>query len=263
MPYADNDGVRIRYTERGRGEPLLLLMGLGAPGEVWELHAQAYERHFRCLLVDNRGAGHSDKPDGPYATAQMARDALAVLDAAGVERAHVAGISMGSGIAQELALAAPERVRSLVLVASWARCDAYMRAVFGSFRHLRAVASPADFVQMLQLWIWAPQPYNQRARELLEAQAVAAEGYMPLHAFQAQCDACAEHDTLERLGEISAPVLLTSGDADIFTPLRLSEEMEDLIPDAELLVLPGCGHVHHWEALETFNARTTEFMRGR
>lgn len=261
MPFADSGAVRISYTERGRGAPLLLLMGLGAPGAVWELHARDYEREFRCLLVDNRGAGGSDAPEGPYSTELMARDALAVLDHAGVEQAHVAGISMGSGIAQELALLAPERVRSLVLVASWARCDAYMRGIFESFRRLRAVASPADFVQMLQLWIWAPGHYNQRTDELEEAQSLAAEAPMPLHAYQAQCDACAEHDTLDRLGDITAPVLLTSGDTDIFTPLHLSETMRDRIPGAELMVLPGCGHVHHWEALATFNARTAEFMR--
>lgn len=116
MPFVDTNGIRMHYEERGSGEPLVLLMGLGAPGSLWEDHVQAFEQHFRCLLVDNRGAGESDKPAGPYSTRMMAEDTAGLLRALGVEQARVAGISMGSGIAQELALAYPELVRSLVLI---------------------------------------------------------------------------------------------------------------------------------------------------
>ena len=83
---------------------------------------------------------------------------------------------------------------------------------------------------------------------------------MPLQAFQAQCDACSTHDVYDRLGQIAAPALLTVGDADIFTPLRLSAEMQERMPNAELLVFHGRGHIHHWEDLERFNARTTAFL---
>src|SRR5262249_7925090 len=153
MAQVKTNGITLNYEEQGSGEPLILLMGLGAPGGKWADHVAAYAQHFRCILIDNRGAGESDKPDGPYTTRQLADDAAGLMQALGIECAHVAGLSMGSGIAQELALAYPARVRSLVLISSWARCDAYTRAVLEHFRKMRALATPADFVQLLQLWI--------------------------------------------------------------------------------------------------------------
>ena len=89
------DGISIHYETRGEGEPLLLVMGLGADGSVWEEHVQEYEKHFQCVLIDNRGVGQSDKPAGPYSTERMARDVLEVAESLGFERAHAAGISMG------------------------------------------------------------------------------------------------------------------------------------------------------------------------
>jgi pimeloyl-ACP methyl ester carboxylesterase len=262
VPSVTCNGINIHYQEQGRGEPLILIMGLGAPGSLWEDHLAAYGQHFRCLTIDNRGAGDSDKPAGPYTTRMMADDTAALMEELGIDKARVAGISMGSGIAQELALSYPNKVRSMVLVSSWARCDRYTVAVFEQFKKMRALASPADFMQLLQLWIASPAHYGAQYDEMLQGQQEAADGYMPLHAFQAQCDACSRHDTLQRLDQIAAPALLTVGDADIFTPLRFSVEMHERMPDSELLVFPGWGHIHHWEDLERFNAASTAFLLG-
>lgn len=261
MPSVIANGLRMHYEERGSGEPLVLLMGLSAPGAAWEPHVAAYEQHFRCIVLDNRGAGESDKPVGPYTTVLMAEDTAGVMEALGLEQAHVAGLSMGSGIAQELALRHPKRVRSLVLTASWARCDRYTAAVFEHFKRLRAVAAPAEFVQLLQLWIYTAEYYETHYADFVQGQREAATGYyMDLQSFCAQADACISHDTLDRLPGIQAPVLLTCGTGDIFTPLRLSEAMQARLPNAQLLLLPGLGHCHHWEDLATFNRETTRFL---
>jgi pimeloyl-ACP methyl ester carboxylesterase len=190
----------------------------------------------------------------------MAEDTAELMGALGIKTARVAGLSMGSAIAQELALAHPDMVRSLVLISSWSRCDPYTVALFEHFKRMRALASPADFTQLLQLWIAAPEHYGAHYEEMLQGQREAADGYMPLHAFQAQCDACSGHDAFDRLAQIEAPALLTVGDADIFTPLRLSAEMHERMPHSELLVFPSRGHIHHWEELEQFNARTLAFL---
>lgn len=255
-----SDGARIHFEERGSGPPLVLLMGLGAPGSLWTDHVAAYEQHFRCVLIDNRGAGQSDQPAGPYTTRMMAEDTARVMQSLGIEQARVAGISMGSAIAQELALAHPTLVRSLVLVSSWARTDAYTDAIFDHFNKMRALASPAEFVQLLQLWIASPAFYGENVASLVRDQDHAADGYMPLPAFAAQCDACRSHSTLDRLAEISAPSLLTVGEVDIFTPMRLSLEMHGKLPNSELLVFEGCGHIHHWEDVQRFNDRTLDFL---
>jgi pimeloyl-ACP methyl ester carboxylesterase len=260
MPFVQANGITIHYHELGQGDPLVLIMGLGAPGSLWEKHVAVYKRHFQCILMDNRGAGGSDKPGGPYTTKMMANDTIGLMDALGIDNARVTGISTGSAIAQELALSYPDRVRSLVLVSSWSRCDRYTKVVFEHFKKMRALASSADFTQLLQLWIATAVYYEEHHDELVQGQQEAEQGYMPLHAFEAQCDACSTHDTFDRLGEIIAPTLLTVGEADIFTPLRLTAEMHERMPNSELLVFPGWGHIHHWEDLTRFNACTAEFL---
>jgi len=260
MPSVASNRIRIHYEEQGSGDPLILIMGLGAPGNRWTDHVSAYEKHFRCLLVDNRGAGESDKPSGPYTTKLMAEDTAGLMVALGIESARIAGISMGSAIAQELALAYPHKVRSLVLISSWSRCDRYTQAVFEHFKKMRELASPADFVQLLQLWIASAPYYEENFDQMVKDQETATEDYMPLDAFQAQSDACSLHNTFDRLDKIAAPTLLTVGDADIFTPPRLTVEMHEKMPGSKMVVFKGLGHIHHWEALNRFNDVTTQFL---
>src|SRR5271170_7950583 len=115
MPYTISDGARIYWEESGTGEPLLLIMGLGYPHEMWHRTRPVVSSHYRTILFDNRGVGKSDVPEGAYSISQMAADAAAVLDAAGIAKANIFGISMGGMIAQEFTLNYPERVSRLVL----------------------------------------------------------------------------------------------------------------------------------------------------
>src|SRR5207248_1506721 len=146
------------------------------------------------------------------------------------------------------------------LISSWSRCDRYTQAVFDHFKKARAQLSPADFVQLLQLWIAAAPYYEEHYAQMLEDQANAHEGYMPLHAFAAQCDACSTHQAVEQLDQIHVPALLTVGDMDIFTPLRLTTEMHARLPASEMAVFEGRGHIHHWEDLQRFNTLTTRYL---
>lgn len=260
MPTVISNGIRIYFEERGNGDPLILLMGLGTPGSRWVDHVASYEKYFRCILVDNRGAGGSDKPNGPYTTRIMADDTAGLMLALGIENARVAGISMGSAIAQELALSYPKLVRSLVLISSWSRCDRYTQNVFEHFKRIRKTSSPGEFTQLIQLWIASAAYYNEHFDNMVQDQTKTQDDYMPIHAFQAQCDACGMHDTFSRLDKITVPTLLTVGDADIFTPLRLTVEMNEKMPNSKMEVFNGLGHIHHWEDLERFNYVTTQFL---
>jgi len=118
MPFVQTNGIQFYYEERGsaNAEPLLLIMGITAPGAVWEPHASYWEKEFRCIIGDNRGVGKSEKPLGPYSTAQMADDYAGLLDELQLKNVHVVGCSMGSTIAQQLAVRHPNKVRSLVLM---------------------------------------------------------------------------------------------------------------------------------------------------
>jgi pimeloyl-ACP methyl ester carboxylesterase len=253
------NGIELAYTERGSGEPLVLIMGLGADRSAWDLHVEAFERRFRCFAVDNRGSGASSTPGGPYSTAEMADDYAGLIRSLGTGPVRVAGISMGGAIAQELALRHPELVERLVLVSTWARCDDYTKEIFRHFSRMRGAASPDEFARLLQLWIWTPAYLNAHLQELQDVRRQPAT--MPQHAFDAQCAACIEHDTAGRLADIAVPTLITAGDRDIFTPLAFAEELHEHIRGSSLKVFPGTGHAHHWEVLDEFNEFTTEWLR--
>lgn len=260
--YADSSGTKIYYQQRGEGEPLILIMGFGADGGLWEQHVQEYEKHFKCFLIDNRGVGESDQPKGPYNTAMMADDVIAVMNHASVQKAKVAGISMGGAIAQELALRHPDRVSCLVLISTWPKFNNYTKTVYENLKKLRVTSHPADFMELLQLWIFAPPYYEKNMAELKEGQAGAANNPNPQsqNGFEGQLDACIHHDTVDRLLQIKVPTLITVGDMDIFTPPAFSKILHEGIEGAVYVNFPTGGHVHHWEDLERFNRVTTEFL---
>lgn len=264
-PFVHVNGIKLAYEERGSGEPLVLIMGLGADGPVWDLHARAYAEKFRCFLVDNRGTGESDKPEGPYTTTQMADDYAGLIRELGLGKVRVAGISMGGAIAQELALRHPDLVRSLVLVCTWAKFEPYAAQTFDNLARLRPLTTPEDFLQLLHLWIWTPAYINAHADEMAKERAAANAAledgtWMPPHAFAAQASACITHDAAARVKNIAVPTLLTIGAADIFTPPAYTEYLHKHIPGSEVVTFPGWGHVHHWEDLERFNQVTRDWL---
>jgi pimeloyl-ACP methyl ester carboxylesterase len=259
---SESTPTKLHFVTRGEGPPLVLIMGLGADGSVWEEHVKAYETHFKCYLLDNRGIGLSLKPAGPYTTALMADDVAATMDAAGIASAAVAGLSMGGAIAQELALRHPTRVTKLVLVSTWAQCDDYMKRVFTHFKDMRAVCTLGQFMQLLLLWIWTPAWMQAHSADMDQACLDADSNDMPQprQGFEGQCDACITHDTVERLSNITVPTLITIGTLDIFTPPACSEFLHAHLPGSRLVHFTQSGHVHHWEALADFNATTTHFL---
>lgn len=260
--YADSNGTKIYYQIRGTGEPLVLLMGFGADGNVWEKHVLEYEKHFKCILIDNRGVGLSDQPKGSYTTTMMAADTVAVMDHAGIENARVAGISMGGAIAQELVINYKDKVKSLALISTWPKFNNYTTTVYENLKKLRVTSTPDTFMELLQLWIFAPPYYERGMEDLREVQVGAAANHSPQsrEGFEGQLDACIQHDTVSRLSEIKVPTLITVGDMDIFTPPAFSKVLQQGINNSTCISFPEGGHVHHWEDLDRFNKITTEFL---
>src|SRR5438105_12628721 len=141
MEVIAKDGSRLHVVERGQGDPVLWLQGLNAPAAAWAVQLAHFAHSHRSIAPDARGVGASDAPPPPYTTRGMADDSLAVLDALGVQRAHVVGLSLGGAVAQELALAHPERVRSLALLSSFAVQAPRSRALLQAWRVVYAVAA--------------------------------------------------------------------------------------------------------------------------
>ncbi|SHM62773.1 Pimeloyl-ACP methyl ester carboxylesterase [Cyclobacterium lianum] len=264
MPTIQSNGINLYYEERGEGEPLLLIMGITAPGSVWEKHVDYWQKSFRCILVDNRGVGSSDKPPGPYSSAQMADDCAGLLHHLGINKARIAGVSMGSIIAQQLAIRHPELVRSMVLMCPWARCDNTARDIFTHMIDIKARLKPEEFAVYIQLLIFSKTSFDDpdMYHSMLEDRKNAAldPNPQPLIGLAGQAEACMHHDVLDLLSGIQQPVLVTGGEKDAFTPEWMTREVASAIPNSQLHIYPNSGHAFHWENLDDFNHRVRQWL---
>ncbi|NQY11040.1 MAG: alpha/beta fold hydrolase [Flavobacteriales bacterium] len=260
--YVDIKGVHIHYQNIGKGEPLILLHGLGMDGSLWDKHVAEYKKHFRCIVIEQRGVGRSSQPPGPYTTAMMADDVVAVMEHAKVDKARIAGISMGGAIAQELALNHPEKVRSMVLISTWPKFNNFATTVYENLKKLRITSEADTFKELMQLWIYSPLYYKEGKARLAKWQKVALNDNNPQsqNGFEGQIDACINHDTMDRLRRIKVPTLITCGEQDIITPTKFSKFLRHNIINSQFVSFPEGGHAHHWENLEKFNKVTTDFF---
>ena len=263
MAYArGSDGTRLHYEVVGRrhGQPVLFIQGLGASKHGWDLQRLAFAPSYRVIAHDNRGAGRSDKPFGTYDLEQMADDAIAVLDHAGIDSAHVVGASMGGAISQMLTVKYPERVRSLTLACTACRNHPWRREVIGSWAEMAAERGMGEMAQVAARWVIGPRSFRR---------AWPAMGWLgplattrPSHGFVAQARAilAADETMSDRLAEITVPTLVIVGNQDILTPRGDSEEIAERISTAELVVLSGAAHGLMFEHASTFNKVLGEFL---
>src|SRR6188472_2961767 len=218
MPQVDVDGVIINYDVQGEGDPLLLIPYTSADHACYAFQLPAYTEHFSCIAVDLPGSGESDKPPGPYSTEGYADQVAGFLGAIGIERAHVAGVSLGAAVGIHLAARHPGRVRSLSLHSGWDATDAYLTSVLDQWRTL-ASALPAIanvVIQGIFPWCFTPEMYAERP-ELVDTLVDFVRGRpaQPVDAFLAQTDAGIAHDASAVLGKIDAPTLITFGARDL------------------------------------------------
>ena len=262
MPKIRVGDLEMWYLEAGAGEPLLLIMGFGGDHLAWGFQFGAFAERYRVIAFDNRGAGQTEAPDAPYTTRLMAEDARGLLDALGIDRAHVLGVSMGGMIAQELVLNHPERVRSLHLACTTARPDPYLHALSAAWREVRTRLSREAALRTIALWLFAPGTYNERGDfvEMLLQNALANPYPQSLTGFLRQSEAIEGHDALERLGAIQCPTLVSVADEDILVPPRFSRELNERIPGSSLRTVAQAGHVYFWERPDDFNALTLDFL---
>jgi pimeloyl-ACP methyl ester carboxylesterase len=239
---------------------VLLIAGLGDPAEAWEGQLDGLSDRYRVVAFDNRGAGRSPMPEAPLTPASMADDAAAILAELELPHAHVMGFSMGTAIAQELALRHPELVSSLVLVSAYARADALSRAQFEFWRWL-ADAAPGerDFFAAFFTWVYSPGAHEDGTVAQIIEEAMAFPHQQPLEGFQAQVDACLAHDTTDRLAQIAVPTLVIAGEFDIIFPPRFGQFVADQIPGSRFEVMRGQAHQPFQEVRDEFNDMVDTF----
>jgi 3-oxoadipate enol-lactonase len=263
MPKVKVNDIQLYYEVHGQGEPLVLIMGLGASTLGWNMQVPTLSREFQVIAFDNRGSGRSDKPATPYTIRLFADDTAGLMDALGIASAHVYGQSMGGIIAQELALSYPERVRTLVLGSTTCGGE---QAVPALPEHVTLMASlntiNAEEAAEKGLPLMYSEEFIARKRRELIARALAeAELRPPLDAFVRQLQATMSHNTYDRLPQIRCPTLIISGADDKIVPAENSSILAERIPNAELVVLPRAGHGYLMECAEESNAIVLDFLR--
>ena len=262
MPTTQNDGLDLAYSVSGEGPPLLIISGLSAERSFWGL-ARPLLAGFTLIEFDNRDIGKSARATAPYTAADMARDALAVLDVSGFEKAHVIGHSMGGMIAQELAIAAPQRVNRLVLANTLARNNLYTTEIMRLFKELRLqLDNELTFGAALTSFVFGMGTLNKIPLFAAVQQSLDAGLYQEKDAFIRQVGVCVAFDSLTRLGHISAPTLAIYCDEDrIFAP-AVVRELADGIRGAQLDEIIDSGHCPMVEAPENFCTTVRAFLNG-
>jgi len=258
MSFVENQGAKLYWDEQGQGEPILLIMGLGWPATMWHRTRPALNTRYRTIALDNRGAGRSDVPRGPYSISTMAADAAAVLDAAGVASAHVLGASMGGMIAQEFALRYPGRVRSLVLACTACGGPHATQAAPEVVQLLfQRQGTPEQRAEAVVPFIYAPTTPRQRIDEDL---AILSKNYATPEGYMGQLQGIMAWKSYSRLPQIQTPALVVHGVNDRLVPAANSDLLASRIPGAQLVKLPNASHIFITDQPEASHRSFLQFL---
>ena len=262
MPYVKlNTGINAFYRREGEGPPLVLIMGTGLDHGCWDGQVEEYRGSYECVRFDNRGTGRTESGDGDVSTRLMADDTASLMDELGIGRAHVSGLSMGSCIAQELALSRPDLVETLQLHGTWGRAHGYAARKFAAQVQLLKTFDLRAAYEINVLWFLTPDfmaRHPQRVDGQIESIVKSAPSRDDLVRLYT---ANLRHDALDRLHRISAPTLVTVGTFDLALPPMYAREVADAIQGSELVLFEGGGHLHNLENPGEFNAVSLDFLR--
>ena len=264
MPKVKVNDITINYEQQGEGEPLILIPYLAADNACYAFQVAEYAKHFTCLSIDSRDTGETDKPEGAYSTELLADDVSAFMQALGVERAHVSGLSLGAAVGMWLAANYPQKVKTLSLHSGWTKTDPFIKTVVEGWQVMAKSLGSVTEMVLLSIfpWCFTPELYAAKPDYIQSlAEFVRGRPAQPVAAFLRQSDAVIAHDVEPHLGKIAAPTQITFGRYDMVTSTRFAEGMKSNIQRAELIVLEGCAHAPIYEKVDEFNQRTLEFLQ--
>jgi 3-oxoadipate enol-lactonase len=246
MPIVKASDINIYYEIHGEGEPLLMIQGYAQYSGHWTTLIPPFSKEYRVVIFDNRGTGRSDKPAPPYTMKMMAADVKGLLDAIGIKKANVFGVSMGGMIAQEFALTYPDEVINLVLGCTNCGGKQSVRSTPEALAFLfspeMAKLSVAERARETAPWLWSKE-FIAKYPEAVDAYVDITVKYpTPTQGYAGHGQAIAGHDTYDRLPEIKVPTLVIAGDADRIIPPDNSKIIASRIPGAELVMIPNAGH---------------------
>lgn len=263
MPRISIGDAELYYEETGQGEPLLLVPGLSGVGSFWAHQVADFSRDFRVIVHDHRGTGQSTHSRIRYSVEQMAGDVLRLMDALGVESAHLVGHSTGGAIGQVIAQDHPQRLRSLVLSATWAGPDPYFRRLFESRKEILLNLGVEAYLRASVLYLATPAWISANDAAITEQHRAQAAAAAPVEVTASRIDAIVAFDRRARLPEIRVPTLVIVAADDMITPRFYSDELASRIPGAKLVVLDAGGHFVPQSDPRAYNAAVGAFLRAQ
>jgi 3-oxoadipate enol-lactonase len=256
--------ITMNCEQQGSGDPLILIPYLAADHACYAFQVPEYSKHFTCVSVDLRGTGESDKPAGAYSTEMFADDVAALMQAMGIPKAHIYGVSLGAATGLWLAAKYPERVKSLSLHSAWHKSDPYLKTVVNGWQAMARQLNDMSetVIQGIFPWCFTPELYAQKP-EYIQALSDFVRGRpkQPLDAFIQQSNAAIEHDAAAQLGRIRAPTQITFGRHDVVCSTRFADPLKSGIENSELHIFENCSHAGLYEVVPAFNEKTLAFLR--
>jgi len=246
MPTVKAGDINIYYEWRGQGEPLLLIQGYGHYALHWWPLIPQLSKKYRVIFFDNRGTGRSDKPEPPYTTKMMATDAKELLDAIGIDKAHIFGVCVGGMTAQELALNYPDKVMSLIL--GYTSCGG-KQAVTPTEEAMQLLFGPKmnqlpaeDRAREMTNWLWTQGFIDAHPKAVATYVDICTKFPTPTQGYAGQARAIMDHDAYDRLPLVKVPTLVMAGDSDLVNPNANSKIIASRIPGAKLVIVKNAGH---------------------
>jgi pimeloyl-ACP methyl ester carboxylesterase len=264
MPKVKANNITMNYDQQGTGEPLILIPYLAADHACYAFQVAEYAKHFTCISLDLRGTGESDKPEGPYSTENLADDVAAFMQAVGIRKAHISGLSLGAATGMWLAAKYPDKVQSLSLHSGWPKSDPFIKSVVEGWQVVAKALGSVPEMVILSIfpWCFTPELYAAKPDYIQSlADFVRSRPAQPLAAFIQQSNAVVAHDVSAGLARITGPTQITFGRADMATSTRFADQLTGNIRNSELLVFEGCAHAPIYEKVEEFNQKTLQFLQ--
>ena len=261
MPKVDIGDAEIYYEEAGSGDPIMFVPGLGGGAAVWSRQIPAFSETYRTIAHDHRGCGQSTYSMIDYSVDQMAADAIRLMDALEIERAHWVGHSTGGAMGQIVAQDYPERLASLVLSATWPGQDVYFNRAFAARKSVLSAAGTREYARHSILTLLPPWYITQNADKISELEGYLAGADQPVEIMENRIDAICAFDRRNRMGDIKAPTLVIVAEDDMVTPRYLSDQLEEGITGAERVTLPTGGHFVIHILVEEYNRAVNDFLQ--
>jgi aminoacrylate hydrolase len=242
--------LTLNYEERGKGPAFLFVPGLVGLLNAWEFQMAHFSKRYRCISFDHRGAGDSDKPKDAYSTQALARDAIALLDTLGIDKAHVAGTSTGGCVLQNLAIDYPDRLNCCVFSNTWVKADEYITRVQMTRKRIALSYGPEEYVKVSSLFTNGAMQFRYNLDKVMELEQRALKTVAPVEVLAGRLDMTLAHDRSGELHNIKNPSLIIGTRDDATVPSYQSEDLHKAVAGSKLVIVEEGGHYsyrRHWQ----------------